>query len=81
MRLITNKGHTFAVGNSASTAPLLAAFPNKQGGFLAAIRGYEQYTQGGGTATIRGPLETLQFVWAHCNPVAAGARARMCCVG
>jgi hypothetical protein len=76
VRLATNQARALAVGDANSSAPTVTTYPNKKTGFLGAIRGYEAYTKTLGTAvTIRGPLRTLQVVWANCN--APGAAAGM----
>ena len=60
-----------AVGNSASAQPLNTSSATTSTGFLAAMRGYEEYTTSG-TTTTRGPMRTLQFVWANCNAATSG---------
>ena len=50
-------GHVMAVGNSASAQPLNTSSATTSTGFLAAMRGYEEYTTSG-TTTTRGPMRT-----------------------
>lgn len=65
-----------SVGNAASAQSLNTSTPTKSTGFIAAMRGYEEATTSGTTVT-RGPMRTLQFVWANCNTQGwARARAR-----
>jgi hypothetical protein len=75
LRLVTNQGHQLVIGDDASTSTLLTSYPAKTTGFVGAIRGYEEYTMGAGTATTRGPMRTLQLVWAdcYCNCTSTGA--------
>ena len=57
----------FEVGNPDSPAQTITSYPNRPTGFLASVRGYEEYTKLAQNAVARGPLKTLQFVWANCN--------------
>jgi len=69
VRMATSNGRALVIGNSASNATLVTAYPNKKTGLLATVRGYESYAKGLiANTTVRGSLQTLQFVWANCNP-------------
>jgi hypothetical protein len=61
VRLTTNKGSTIEIGNPAGSAPSFAAVPNRAEGFLAAVRGYENFNMN--QPITKGSLEQLQFVW------------------
>ncbi|KAI8473107.1 MAG: hypothetical protein J3K34DRAFT_193576 [Monoraphidium minutum] len=76
VRLVTNRGRVLELGNKDSALQLITSYPNKPTGFLAAIRGYEEYHAMASGASLRGPMRTLQFVWANCNAVGSGAVAR-----
>lgn len=67
LRLSTNEGRALEIGNADSPLQTIASYPNRASGFLAAVRGYEEYAKAEGGATMRGPLKTLQMVWANCN--------------
>ncbi|GBF88056.1 hypothetical protein Rsub_00768 [Raphidocelis subcapitata] len=69
LRFVTNKGRTFEIGNKDSPVQLITSYPNKPTGFLAAIRGYEEFSKLADGSSGRGPLRTLQFVWGNCNPI------------
>lgn len=66
VRFVTSKARVLAAGNAASNATLVTAYPNRAGGFLGAVRGYEQYARALAGVTVRGPLSTFQLVWAAC---------------
>lgn len=76
LRLVTSKGRVFEAGNAASPTQLITSYPNKPTGFLAAVRGYEAYKKTADGSTTRSSLQTLQFVWANCNPLAGGSAPR-----
>jgi hypothetical protein len=75
LRLVTNKGRTFEIGNKDSPSQLISSYPNRPSGFLASVRGYEEVAKSASGAVGRGPLKTLQFIWANCNalPGAGGS--------
>jgi hypothetical protein len=50
-----------SIGNAQSTAPLKVSSADANG-FLAAVRGYENFHKG--QAVTKGALAQLQFVWA-----------------
>lgn len=45
LRFYTSNSRSLIAGNAASSATLVAAYPNKAGGFLGTFRGYEMYTK------------------------------------
>lgn len=55
------------LGNKESATQLITSYPNRPTGFLASVRGYEEYEKAPAGGLMRGPLKTLQFVWANCN--------------
>ena len=61
IKLHTNKTQSISLGNEASAAPMTSATVNRKAGFLAAIRGYEDYYPG--KTPSKGGLQQLQFVW------------------
>lgn len=89
LRLTTSKGKTVAIGNAKSGSPIQAAAANKKDGFLAAIRGYEDYYKG--KPVTKGGLQQLSFLWgvAVCptpkpvvpKPVRKEAGAARACEG
>ncbi|GBF99438.1 hypothetical protein Rsub_11924 [Raphidocelis subcapitata] len=61
IRFTTSKGRQVALGNSASQSATQMSRANREGGFLAAVRGYDDYYAG--KPVTKGGLQKLQFVW------------------
>ncbi|KAI8463025.1 MAG: hypothetical protein J3K34DRAFT_445591 [Monoraphidium minutum] len=60
IKLTSSKGKSVVIGNGKSGQPIQTATATK-GGFLATVRGYEDYMKG--QAVTKGGLQQLQFVW------------------
>jgi hypothetical protein len=61
IKLHTNRTNAVALGNDRSASEVRSSTINRKGGFLAAVRGYEDSFSG--QPVTRGPLQQLQFVW------------------
>jgi hypothetical protein len=61
VRLTTNKGNTAEIGTPTGSAQITVSVPNKPEGFLAAVRGYEDFYMN--QPVTKGGLQQLQFVW------------------
>jgi len=61
IKISTNRTNSIALGNDRSASELRASTINRKGGFLATVRGYEDYLPG--QPVTKGPLQQLQFVW------------------
>lgn len=59
--MYTNKTNSMSLGNSQSASAVEVYTVNRKAGFLAAIRGYEDYYAG--QPVTKGGLQQLQFVW------------------